>query len=372
MKKVAILTQPLHTNYGGTLQNYALQQVLKDLNFSVETVNCAASFESDFKKSLRELKNWVLGKRKYTFSAEEMDLVQFEHKRFISERISLSKRIKNKAELREYFCKNDIKSIVVGSDQVWRKEYSPDIMSFFLDFETNAKKISYAASFGVDYWQYSSEETKRIKSLLNEFHMISVREDDGVKLLSDNVQIESNFVLDPTLLLSKKRYMELIDSSIDKKDMGIFCYMLDKNKDKLKIVEHVKNTLGMHTYECMPKIKEKLNKEEISDISEYQYPAIESWLESFHGSNFVITDSFHGTVFSIIFNKPFITISNKERGNSRFISLLKLLNLEYRMISKVEDITAEHFLKPDFESVNDIIKIRADECKKLIYMSLNG
>lgn len=368
--KIAIMTQPLHTNYGGTLQNFALQQVLIELGFQVETIDCATNFETKWKIFLRQLKNNILGNKKYVFTNEEIELIGVEHKRFINKKIILSQKIKSKKELKEYINSNDIKSIVVGSDQVWRKEYSPDIMSFFLDFNDSVKKISYAASFGVSHWQFNAYETKKIKKLLDKFNMISVRESDAVQLLKENVQIDAHFVLDPTLLLNKKDYMSLI-SLKEKKDKGIFCYILDKNEKKNKIIQYVCSYLNMNNFECMPNKKYKEKDSIIDDIYNYKYPSIEKWLESFYYTDFVITDSFHGTVFSIIFNKPFVTIANEERGNSRFISLLSWLNLENRLINTVDDIKPEHFISPNFEKINSLINEKSEFCKKLIFKSLS-
>ena len=357
-KKIAILTQPLITNFGGTLQAYALQKFLSDLGYEVETINFQYKEMSWLNKLLSTLKNFFIRREKVIhYSANEKNIIKSKHTSFIRANIKYSEEFKNKNDLKKYFEKREFDAVIVGSDQVWRVAYSPDIELFFLDFLKENKmirKIAYSASFGIDRWQFVGEKNNKIKSLVKEFDAISVREKNAVKLCEDYWGVEVEHTLDPTLLLSQNDYKKLVDKAgiINNKNTGIFCYILDDNKNKLNIINRIEKVLDKKSFYVKPM---KKNKEVfmIDNYDDYIIPKIEEWLSAFMDADFVITDSFHGTVFSIIFNKPFISIVNIERGSSRFLSLLDELNLLDRIVNNVEDITPNLLnSKIDFEEVN--------------------
>lgn len=356
-KKIAILTQPLITNFGGTLQAFALQKFLSDQGYEVETINFQYKEMSWLNKLLSTLKNFFIRREKVIhYSANEKNIIKSKHTSFIRANIKYSEEFKNKNDLKKYFEKREFDAVIVGSDQVWRVAYSPDIELFFLDFLKENKmirKIAYSASFGIDRWQFVGEQNNTIKSLVKEFDAISVREKNAVKLCEDYWGLEVEHTLDPTLLLSQNDYKKLVDkASIVNKNSGIFCYILDDNKNKLNIINHIEKVLDKKSFYVKPV---KKNKEVfvIDNYDDYIIPKIEEWLSAFLDADFIITDSFHGTVFSIIFNKPFISIVNIERGSSRFLSLLDELNLLDRIVNNVEDITPNLLnSKIDFEEVN--------------------
>lgn len=150
------------------------------------------------------------------------------------------------------------------------------------------------------------------------------------------MNIKATHVLDPTLLLDKSLYLNFLQDEINTNNEGeLFYYCLDKIRDKNKFIEKVALRLGTKTFTAYPKETIK-NTRYIDDIHNYIYPSINEWLRRFHKAIFIITDSFHGTVFSIIFNKLFIAIANEERGKARFTSLLKLFNLKHRLVTDVK------------------------------------
>lgn len=345
-KKIAILTQPLITNFGGTLQAFALQKILVDKGYEVETINYQYREMSWINKILSTLKNFFIRRKKVIhFSVEEKNIIKSKHTRFIQDNIKYSKEFKDKLNLKKYFEIKKFDAVIVGSDQVWRVAYSPDIELFFLDFlEENKmiKKIAYSASFGIDKWQFLGEKNDKIKSLVEQFDTVSVREKNAIKLCNEYWGINVEHTLDPTLLLLQNDYKRLVDKAgiVNNKNTGIFCYILDDNKNKLKIIDFIENSLNKKSFYVRPA---KKNKESfvIDNYNDYIIPEIEEWLNAFIDADFIVTDSFHGTVFSIIFSKPFVSIVNIERGGSRFLSLLSELNLSDRMINNVEDITPD-------------------------------
>lgn len=352
--KVSILTQPLHINYGGTLQAYALQRILIQMGHQVETINYVWQESSDLKKILSFSKNLFIGNNpKYFFFNKKIKYIARNHNNFIADNIILSKKIIDEKALLEYFQDKKIDAVIVGSDQVWRTEYSPNIKNFFLDFLVNhneIKKIAYAASFGLDVWQFTKEDTESIKKLIKKFDYISVREDSAVTLCKDFLEVSADHVLDPTLLLVKEDYLKFVNTA--SKKQGVFSYILDNDAIKSEKVEFICNILSREKFICMPNMINK-NKIFVRNLNDYEYPAIEEWITSFYKADFVVTDSFHGTVFSIIFNKPFISLCNNERGRARFKSLLKIFDLEERLFDNHNSIDISIINKPiDYNMVN--------------------
>ncbi|WP_270088419.1 polysaccharide pyruvyl transferase family protein [Sphingobacterium sp. SYP-B4668] len=344
MKKIAILTQPLKGNYGGIIQNYALQEVLRGGGFEVETI--AREYGRDAtatRRFLAHLKNdtynWVVGKRKKIFSKKEAEFIFAENTRFIQERIGLSPKLYDTAGLAQYFKNRDFDAVIVGSDQTWRPKYSPAIGNYFLDFlvdNSRIYKMAYAASFGTDEWEFTEREREECSTLIEHFDAVSVREKSAVSLCQQFLNVEAEWVLDPTLLLTQADYRKLY-SHKDGHKKGVFTYILDTDVKKRELVEKVANKLNVSVYTHQPhRPIEGGNVYDFDNLDDFKYPAPEGWLQSFDDADFVLTDSFHGTVFAILFNKPFYAIVNDARGAARFHSLLQMFDLEHRLITCID------------------------------------
>lgn len=343
-KKVAILTQPLGHNYGGIVQNFALQQVLKRLGYDPETIHIRLKanyiLAAQKKSKYPHFYYFLLNETKHRFEGKRIILptkyyFRYIHKHtfaFIKSNLKISKIFTDTDQLKLYFNTKKYGNVVVGSDQVWRPSYSPNIYNYYLDFildQPNINKISYAASFGTNEWEYTEEQTQNCKKLVKEFHKVSVRESGGQQLCLDKLEIQSEIVLDPTLLLTAKDYKKFFNSK--SKEKGLYYYILDEALEKEKILKEAEKILNLKSFSYQ--IKKHYSKVKDADPSEYQIPKVENWLKGFHDASFVVTDSFHGMVFSIIFKKPFIVLINKDRGADRFLSLLKMLNLEERILN---------------------------------------
>lgn len=134
-KKIAILTLPLHTNFGGNLQAFALQKILRDRGYDVETLDYRVRASSDARKLLSQFKQKIINNRKvYHFFNHEVKAIQINHQAFIEENIKRSKVLTTVEELRKYINERGFNYIIVGSDQVWRLPYSQRVYSYFLDF----------------------------------------------------------------------------------------------------------------------------------------------------------------------------------------------------------------------------------------------
>lgn len=366
--KIAILTLPLHSNYGGIIQNYALQTVLERMGHEVYTINLNKPkakmnlVKAPLSISKRIIKK-LLGRKDGIILLEKKlnqdKLIIEQHvRRFINDNIHLTKPFYSKEDLKEI---NDMgfDAIVVGSDQVWRIPYAyPDIQTYFLDFITNnkIKKIAYSASFGTDEIEFSEKEIKDCGELIKSFDFISVREDAGLDLINNKYKWECKnkpiHTLDPTMLLSKEDYDNLSRDYENQIDGELFYYILDMTEDKMKVLEQLSKDLGYKAYTVEIK---KINM--YDNAYEYIIPPIELWLQAFNKAKFVFTDSFHGCVFSIIYNKKFIAYGNPNRGMNRFTSLLNQFNLQNRLIFNSLNLNKIVYKEDiDWEYVNNTIK----------------
>lgn len=346
--KIAILTLPLHTNYGGILQCYALQTVLEGMGHQVTVLNrrwlgpdaqlVARRFASLAKCVV---KKYLMGQKDIALmspwgenynihkQSEAVERGRIEIERFIKEHIHLTKPLRSSEELREYVEANGIDCIVVGSDQVWREIYGPCIEDYFLGFLPEGDqriKVTYAASFGTADSPISAEHLKNCIPLAKRFTSISVREQSGVEIMKNLFGLEAKFHLDPTLLLSAEQYKFPVKNT---EKGGLVSYILDETDDKNAILEDVSEALHLKN--------KKLRLNTASQDDAVVLPTIEEWLSSFANAEFVVTDSFHGCVFSIINHKPFIAIANKDRGLERFTSLLGTLGLTDRLVFDIKE-----------------------------------
>lgn len=365
--KIAILTQPLHTNYGGLLQAFALQRALEKMGHEALVVDIPVrrTFRRDFRVAGGRFK------QKYLFGQKNIDSVfrfrptKNEEKtikkhtnQFIRDNIKTTERITHVEKIKK-LKKNHFDAYVVGSDQVWRPMFSPGLSTYYLDFLDNrldVKRIAYAASFGVDTWEYDDDLTEKCKKLIQKFDAVSVREDSAVTLCRKAFDVDASHLVDPTLLLEQADYMTIIDKyNMPSRKKTLMAYVLDETVDKDAIVHTAASRLNLPVNKVMP--KKKYSAEARRNIQDCVFPPVAVWLRGFKDAEFVVTDSFHGTIFSILFNKPFIVIANKERGLARFTSLLKMFELENRLIFSKNELENDLFNIPiDFENVNQLRK----------------
>lgn len=354
--KIGILTTPLHNNYGGLLQAYALQSQLKRMRHDVWIL------QREQKGALLKLMRFCrrllyLLKGKYCVTEKDRKMLSVNMNYFRDKYICpKSPYLFSTQQMSNYIDAQHFNAVIVGSDQVWRPTYTPFITNYFLDFvrQEDVKRISYAASFGVDTWEFSAEDTERCKSLIKRFKTVSVREESAIMLCRDQFQLEACQVLDPTFFFEKEFYEELITQENEKGVEGdMFFYILDKTEEKQRVIDLIADLLDYKTYDCMPAYMNyaDMTKE---NREEFKYPPVTQWLRSIRDAKMVLTDSFHGCVFSIIFNKPFWVIPNASRGTARFVSLLKIFGLGSRILD-AGNISHIDWLCPiDWKKVNEI------------------
>lgn len=336
---------PLHTNFGGVLQAYSLQTILERMGHEVIVLDKDRDVRlSLFRQSLLYIKFLCL---KFIFGCN----VSYKSPQSINQ--ERSEREQNiRGFIKKYihtlvvrkidcFAFNEMDAVFVGSDQVWRPFY------FTTQWETNireaylyslkepfVKRIAYAVSFGTNEWEYSKKETRECSKLLAKFNAVSVRENTAITLCEKMLRYnKAHQVLDPTFLLAKEDYVNLVEMNQTPKSQGnLMCYIIDMTLEKQQIISSIAKERGL----CPFHVNVQENDLTLSNIERTQ-PPIEHWLRGFMDAEFVVTDSFHACVFSIIFEKPFVVIGNTKRGMARYTSLLSLFSLQSHLISSIEE-----------------------------------
>ena len=297
MKKIGIVTLNGYKNYGNRLQNYALEEFLRSLDYDVETI-----WITNLKKYLKELYC-----RNCRFNKDKIRFYKF------------YKFSKKNNSIRYFFRKNNISKnydyFVLGSDQVWNYEFETFCDDMFLSFSDREKNIAYAASFG---FEKMPENMKGIyKKGLANFKAISVREETGITIINNlDKALKPTIVIDPTLLLSAQKWR-----SIETKPKGfinekyVLNYFLGDipNKINKEIIDYAKK----NNYAIINVLDEK-DKYYTSDPSEFLF--------LIRNASLVCTDSFHSTVFSIIYDNPFIVFKRNGKYSKMFSRIETLLN----------------------------------------------
>lgn len=337
--RIGIITLNTHTNYGGILQAYALHTVLARQGHDVQVIYMPVRFKTDYRFPLIWVKRCLL---KYVFGKDIRILCERYHNRMfpiVSQNTQrfIDKNIKyTLVDRYEDLKEENWDAFVVGSDQIWRPDYcSFPFPNAFLAFaqDWDIKRFAYAASFGSDKWLLSPANTIKCRELAKKFDFITVREKSGVRLCKEYLDVEATHVLDPTLLLDKVDYVKLINGiNTEKSEGNLLTYILDDNKEKTDIVNYVSSNLSLKPFRVNSRYEDFS-----APLEERIQPSVEQWLKGFNEAEFVVTDSFHACVFSIIFHKPFIAIGNKERGMDRFESLLSMFQLNNRMCLSLKD-----------------------------------
>lgn len=330
--KIALLNLRFDNNYGGNLQRYALMKVVKDMGHEIIHLNWRFNPQNpDFIHKtiiiLKHLRNIICGRHRAPLKSQLFPKDVYLHEcklvdLFYDKYINHTNPIYTLEDLVKY---KNFDCFIVGSDQVWRKKIAAEYIEtmFFNYLDPECKKIGFSISLGNDTIEYTQEESYKLKQLYSRFFAVSVREHDAITLFKYYGWSSPQAVhtLDPTFLLPPEDYQALIDQSntFGIENKYIFCYILDMNDEIKKIIKREAKRLNLSP--VIVSLKNSIS--------------IEQWLRDIKESEFVITDSYHGFVFSIIFNKPFLLIKNKFRGTSRFDSLC--ISLDVNLSKEEQD-----------------------------------
>lgn len=333
--RLAIISLHMHSNIGGILQSYALQTALERMGNKVAIVDSVEDPGQlpSWKACLLFIK-WAVKRllRRPAFPPTWNAELCVKYT-FIAKYLHLTGSRDFSALSRE-----DFDGFVVGSDQVWRQRFfsggrprsAAEIYEFlsFAKVWQGIRRVAYAASFGEAEWNYPDSETAPCAELAKMFDAVSVREDSATVLCREYLGVEAKHVIDPTMLLDKDDYCGLIEAAGELRPCNdMFCYVLDSNADKWRLTRSAAKLLNMRLTSIAG-----VTSYFHSLPGEIRFAKVEEWLRCFRDAKCVVTDSFHGSVFSIIFGKPFVVISNAGRGSTRMESLMRMFGLNHRLI----------------------------------------
>ena len=312
----------MNYNIGNNLTNYALYSYLRDKGYKVGMI---------------DMPYGLLVSKQYEGKGPSFCFLK---KPYCDREII---KAKDKWEL---YSKSDVcNAYMVASDQLWRDNFVLDTDYYaMLDWVPSYKyKFSYGTSIGTDVYEAEEREIYHAGYLLGRFAKISVREQSAVKLIKDKWGLDSTIVLDPVFMCDRAHYDELASYGEKRisKEKYTAMYFLDVSEEKelagKAVAEHITNGKYMA-------VTELIHTEVHSDVINYTLqPHVEEWLAMIKNSEFVITDSFHGMCFAIIYQKPFCVIFDKEsiRGYARFADMLSILGLQDRIICDASAFNAE-------------------------------
>lgn len=377
---LGIITFSSAHNYGAMLQCYALQKMTENLGFDVEIINFRPkvidNVYNPFKRSKRSrfdlgfYKHRTILYLKHYYKIEK--LKNFEN--FMNENLNITIPYKTFNELKEANFGYDF--LISGSDQLWNPELTNGLNpSYFLKFSNdNTKKISYGVSIGSD--NINKNDIPIFKHYLPNFDNISVRESSTTNVLSEYVDSSIDIVIDPTLLLERKYYDEIKNDVLNRKSLlkndinlknndYIFVYTLQYNEELLKIGELISQN------EKLPVIFNRPYKKFSNQLDSVPYIGPKEFLGLISNAKYIVTNSYHGVLFSIIYNKKFITIPNTNTP-SRIKEVINHLNIESNLFYSFNDFKSIEDIAINYEDVekklselkNDSIKFLKDSLVK--------
>ncbi len=342
--KIGIITK-IGKNFGAVLQAYALKKKLCDMGHEAHVIRFTP------KISVKSYKVCRFPWRFRGAVSNVKSLLHFKAHKLSSKRF-LEFREKNYDFIGEYFCDEQIESnspdcdvYITGSDQVWNPKISFDrtFYCMFANGKQNVRTASYAASIGLR--KIPEVYKNDFKARVEKIDFVSVRESRACEILNE-MGIDSRIAPDPTLLLTKEEWDCVAKETV--KSPYILCYFVALPDGVEQIVKSVKEKLGLTVVNLM-------YSEESSKIGDVKIrdAGPEEFLGLFKNASFVITSSFHGTVFSIINTKPFMTAVYSQTG-SRVWELLSTMGLENRIFdSSCEDVTPFVEGNIDFNELNN-------------------
>ena len=380
--KIGILTWLHNGNYGSILQAYALQKALRNQGYQTENIDYAPSTVKKVENLIKNknslklfLEKWdAYCAKKVAGSPRELSEKQKKFDDFRENYINITQRYSSPKEVATI--DGEFDAYICGSDQIW----SPVLLNpvFYFDFLSDTeRKIAYACSFGVS--SIKGKKATKITNYLNRFDYISVRESSGceiVKSLTGNVV---PVMPDPTLLLQRTDWDKVSRYNLNLNNY-IFCYFLSWNEEYWKYVENVSQQLGYQIV-IVPSVKQTYQV----DAKILKNIGPEEWVGLVKNANYVITDSFHGTVFSIIYNKPFTVLKrfsddNPRSQNSRIYTLLEHYNLTNRLGINTDIFNLQEYTKVNsqveydrryaLEWLNKVLKV--EKVEDIPHANCNG
>lgn len=357
---IGIITFHRAINYGAVLQAYALSKYINDIGGNVEIIDYKSNFISKFYNPLypinkKLIKNLIL----YPF-------VMNKHRKFntfIQNKIPLSKPVYSTEELMALSKKYN--KIITGSDQVWNNKWTGFDKNYFLDFCEKSKKYSYAASFG--FSSIPRELQQEYYNLLSDFNYITVRELDGKKIISDLLGKNVDIMPDPVCLLKKEDWNKLIyrEKNSKNKKPYLLLYTLENSEKIFDLAKKIANDKNLEIRYICDSLKHKQKFKYESFISPQEFVSL------FFNAEYIITNSFHGSMFSLIFNKKFFIKLQNSKGapNSRLVHLIDTYKLQEIVLDENQDFSNDYddrINSVDLKKINAILKLEQEKASKYL------
>lgn len=371
MTKIGTVTFHGAQNFGSVLQTYALQEFITGLYKEAEkdceyrVINYRTAFQKSFYslyKSVKNPKNIIKNAVAFQHSsALKVKNQKFED--FLKTYINLTDEVSQPDELEKFSSAFDC--YISGSDQIWNVRAADFESAYYLDFVKNGKKISYAASFGplkIDWNLYNKD---KFASLLSEYAAISVREKGSQERVKELLDKSCDIHVDPTFLLSKKQWQTIQSDANYHDGQYILLYCLEPSKEQLHMAEAISEKLNLPIL-----VTRYNNKNDIINgfVKKYDAGPLD-FLSYIDHAALVLSSSFHGTAFSMIYNKPFYVFGGMK--DSRISSILRIAGIEDRSIEEYDDIKNVELSNLDFATVNDIINFEKQRSREYLSYALS-
>lgn len=338
--KIGILTFHWAQNYGAVLQCYALKCKLEELGHDVVIIDRIPQYQG----ILRDLYHRI----SYKYFISWLKFSRFNRK-YLQPK---TRTYRSQEALDRYFHQESLDAVVVGSDQVWR--WGIMGYNYFLDFvhSSRVRKYAYAASFGLSHWTDNGLSTAQVTRLLKQFTAISVREQTGISICRRIFEVDAGLVLDPTLLYNADFYEEKLLKGYEKKPNG-------------RVVSYILGTENLEQCQQVASWAQERGLEyaEIYWTHAFFHLSVPEWLNEIRNAEYVWTNSYHCTVFAILFQKKFVVLDNQSGGTDRIHTLLNMLQIKQRFL---RDLTHIELLEDLLETpvpYNQIME-RLEDCRK--------
>ena len=380
MKKIGIITILKTNNYGAELQAYATQSALRKMGYDAEIIDylfyknplhkqtqrSQPVFNFGLKKRLAEWVYPLITNLKSLGNRHKNDVRVKRFEQFHMENTKLSVVYKSMDEL--YDAKLDYDVYMVGSDQVWNPGIYSSLLPYMLTFAPKGKKrVSYASSFGVS--QIDASQQWLYKKYLPEFSAIGVREKNAVEMVEDIAGCHATWVLDPTLLLNKEDWEEVASEVRYVTGPYVLLYELTPCPYIKKLAYAMRKEKGLTIVRICKRAAEEDKDESIVNVIDAG-PA--EFVRLFADADMVITNSFHGTAFSINFGKEFYTVTPlHKQNNSRQQSLLELFSIKERLILEGTEIRAITLKPIDYAIVNSTLDKERNKSINFLNSAIN-
>lgn len=371
-KKTGILTFHAAHNFGSSLQVYALQRTVEKLGCRCEVIDFRTARQRRFYSPLtmKRLLYAIRFDKRYLINLPARLMTYYKFKSFINNRLNLgNKRFKSLEELRN--AEFDYEYFISGSDQIWNFTPVDADDAYFLPFVKRGKKIAYAPSFGSRYKPIDANR-RYVAEYLRQYDSISVRDDCSSRIVKEATCQDVPILVDPSLLLTAGEWDSILPS-VKKKDGYIFYYSIagrERNKEMIEVANKISHKLGLTVVLAVCAYGDK---EVFLDHQGHRFRLVsgpEDFINLIKNASFVLTSSFHGLVFSVLYGKPFLAFNGDV--DERLKTFLSQTGLTERSVSKQDiDGKLDKMFDIRFDRAHAVIEDKRQEALEFLRQSLD-